>query len=123
MPELRPSPAGLKIGGYNLCYLRPEATLGTVTLDEYKAPVTASWQAGMGRVVCYTGEADGKYAGAIKNWDRVGDYYTSLARWTAAGSVSRSRAACRTSCRAIMSADPAAAASPRAKRRVKRSVR
>jgi Mg-chelatase subunit ChlD len=76
-------PEGLSLGGYNLCYLRPTATLGTVTLDEYKAPVAASWRAGAGRVVCYTGEADGKYAGDMARWDRVGDYFTSLARWTA----------------------------------------
>ena len=76
-------PAGLSIGGYNLCYLRPEATLATVTQDEYKAPVAASWRAGAGRVVCYTGEADGKYAGDIARWDTVGDYFTSLARWAA----------------------------------------
>jgi Mg-chelatase subunit ChlD len=76
-------PAGLKIGGYNLCYLRPGATLATVTEDEYKAPVAASWRAGAGRVICYTGEADGKYAGDITGWDRVGDYFTSLARWVA----------------------------------------
>ena len=74
-------PATLKIGGYNLCYLRPTATLGTVTLDEYKAPVTASWRVGSGRVVCYTGEADGQFAGPIARWDKVGDYFTSLARW------------------------------------------
>jgi Mg-chelatase subunit ChlD len=80
--ELR-SPANLKIGGYNLCYLRPEATLATVTLDEYKAPVAASWRAGAGRVVCYTGEADGKYAGGMAKWSNVGEYFTSLARWTA----------------------------------------
>jgi Mg-chelatase subunit ChlD len=71
------------IGGYNLCYLRPGATLATVTLDEYKAPVVAAWQAGIGRVLCYTGEADGKYTGAIAGWKEVGDYLTSLARWTA----------------------------------------
>jgi hypothetical protein len=69
------------IGGYNLCYLRPEATLGAVTLDEYKAPVVASWQAGIGRVVCYTGEADGKYTGAFAGWKDVGEFHTSLARW------------------------------------------
>jgi hypothetical protein len=34
-------------------------------------------------VICYTGEADGKYAGEITKWDRVGDYFTSLARWVA----------------------------------------
>jgi Mg-chelatase subunit ChlD/uncharacterized membrane protein len=76
-------PPGLSIGGYNLCYLRPGATMATVTQDEYKAPVAASWRAGAGRVVCYTGEADGKYAGDMARWERVGDYYTSLARWVA----------------------------------------
>lgn len=71
------------IGGYNLCYLKPEATLGTLTLDEYKAPIVASWQAGSGRVLCYTGEADGKYAGPITRWPDVGHYFCSLVRWTA----------------------------------------
>ncbi len=71
------------LGGYNLCYLRPSANLATVTLDEYSAPVVAAWQAGSGRVLCYTGEADGKYTGAMAAWKDVGDFYTSLARWTA----------------------------------------
>lgn len=70
------------IGGYNLCYIRPEATLAAVTEDEYKAPVVASWQAGLGRVLCYTGEADGKYTGDIAGWKDVGEFFTSLARWT-----------------------------------------
>jgi uncharacterized membrane protein len=71
------------VGGYNLCYLRPGATLGSVTLDEYKAPLVAAWRAGAGRVVCYTGEADGEFAGQMARWNRAGDYFTSLARWTA----------------------------------------
>jgi len=71
------------LGGYNLCYLRPRANLATVTLDEYKAPVVASWQAGSGRVLAYTGEADGEFTGAMAGWKDVGDFYTSLARWTA----------------------------------------
>ncbi|MFQ3649622.1 MAG: VWA domain-containing protein, partial [Gemmataceae bacterium] len=90
LPSLRtladaefPTPQGLSVGGYNLCYLRPEATLASVTLDEYKAPLVASWRAGAGRVVCYTGEADGKFLGAMGKWDRVGEFFTSLARWTA----------------------------------------
>jgi Mg-chelatase subunit ChlD len=77
------SPKGLSVGGYNLCYLKPDATLATITEDEYNAPIVAAWQAGAGRVVCYTGEADGKYAGAMARWDKVGEYFTSLARWTA----------------------------------------
>ena len=74
------------IGGYNLCYLRPDANLAAATLDEYKAPVVAAWQAGTGRVLCYTGEADGAHTGEIVNWERVGDFFTSLARWTAGDS-------------------------------------
>lgn len=70
------------IGGYNLCYLRPNANLATMTTDEYKAPVVASWQAGSGRVLCYTGEADGDYTGAIAGWGNAGEFFTSLARWT-----------------------------------------
>lgn len=71
------------LGGYNLCYLRPEANLGAITVDDYKAPVIASWQAGLGRVLCYTGEADGAYAGAIAKWKDAGELFTSIARWTA----------------------------------------
>jgi Mg-chelatase subunit ChlD len=71
------------IGGYNLTYLRDQARMGVFTEDEYKAPVVAAWQAGTGRVLCYTGEADGKYAGAITGWPDVGNFFTSLVRWTA----------------------------------------
>jgi Mg-chelatase subunit ChlD len=71
-----------RLGGYNLCYLRPGANLAAVTTDEYTAPVVAAWQAGAGRVLCYTGEADGKYTGPIAKWGQVGELFTSLARWT-----------------------------------------
>ena len=74
-----PSP----IGGYNLCYIRPDANLAAVTIDEYKAPVVAAWQAGIGRVLCYTGEADGAHTGPIAAWKDVGSFLTSLVRWTA----------------------------------------
>ncbi len=71
------------VGGYNLTYLRPEANLAAITTDEYKAPVVASWQAGGGRVLCYLGEADGQYAGAVAGWKDAGDFFTSMARWVA----------------------------------------
>jgi Mg-chelatase subunit ChlD len=71
------------IGGYNLTYLRPEANLAAITTDEYKAPVVASWQAGSGRVLCYLGEADGQYTGAVAGWKDAGDFFTSLTRWVA----------------------------------------
>jgi Mg-chelatase subunit ChlD/uncharacterized membrane protein len=71
------------IGGYNLTYLRPEASLALVTEDEYAAPAVAAWQAGSGRVLCYTGEADGPFAGAMAQWPQVGDFHATLARWSA----------------------------------------
>ncbi len=71
------------LGGYNLCYIRPQANLAAVTGDEYKAPVVASWNAGNGRVLCYLGEADGKYSGDLAKWNQAGEFYATLARWVA----------------------------------------
>lgn len=72
-----------KIGGYNLCYLRPNANLAAVTTDEYEAPLVASWQAGTGRALCYTGQANGPFTGDIAQWEEIGSFFTSLARWVA----------------------------------------
>ncbi|MEM7680792.1 MAG: VWA domain-containing protein [Planctomycetota bacterium] len=74
----------LDVGGYNLNYLKPEAQLALVTRDEYAAPLVASWQAGLGRVAVYTGEADGRFTGDIARWSQFGDLIASLARWAAA---------------------------------------
>jgi Mg-chelatase subunit ChlD len=71
------------LGGYNLCYIRPTANLAAVTSDEYKAPVVASWNAGNGRVLCYLGEADGKFSGDFAKWNQAGEFYSTLARWVA----------------------------------------
>jgi Mg-chelatase subunit ChlD len=78
-----PREAPPPLGGYNLCYLRPQANLAALTGDEYKAPVVASWNAGNGRVLCYLGEADGKYSGAFARWREAGEFYATLARWAA----------------------------------------
>ena len=71
------------VGGYNLAYLRGGATLAMVAKDEYHTPVVGAWNSGLGRVLCYTGEIDGKYTGPIGKWDRAGSFFTTLARWTA----------------------------------------
>ncbi len=71
------------VGGYNLTYLRDSAQQSVTTEDEYKAPVVASWIAGTGRVLCYTGQADGKHTGPIAKWNQLGDTLTGLVRWTA----------------------------------------
>ena len=79
----QPISAPPSLGGYNLCYIRPQANLAAVTGDEYKAPVVASWNAGNGRVLCYLGEADGKYSGDVAKWNQAGEFYATLARWVA----------------------------------------
>ncbi len=78
-----PAAAPPTLGGYNLCYIRPGANLAAVTGDEYKAPVVASWNAGNGRVLCYLGEADGKFSGNFGKWDQAGEFYSTIARWVA----------------------------------------
>lgn len=72
-----------QIGGYNLCYLRPGANLGVVSVDEYQAPILAAWPAGIGRVLCFTGEADGSHTGPLAAWPQAGEFFASMARWTA----------------------------------------
>ncbi len=79
----QPVTAPPSLGGYNLCYVRSQANLAAVTGDEYKAPVVASWNAGNGRVLCYLGEADGKYSGDFVKWNQAGEFYATLARWVA----------------------------------------
>ncbi len=71
------------VGGYNMAYLRPGATLAVVAEDEYKTPILGAWHSGLGRVLCYTGEMDGKYTGPIGRWDKAGSFLTTLGRWTA----------------------------------------
>lgn len=69
------------VGGYNLTYLREEATPAMVSVDRYEAPIAAAWQVGLGRTAVYTGEADGAFAGPIARWERIGDLLSSLTRW------------------------------------------
>ena len=77
------APTTFTIDGYNLCYLRNGAFIAAQTLDEYKAPIIAGWNASAGRVAAYTGEADGKYTGAIATSTEYEKMLTSITRWCA----------------------------------------
>ena len=52
-------------GGYNLCYLKPDATLAVASQDEYQAPWSAAWYRGLGRAAAITLEVDGEHSGAF----------------------------------------------------------
>lgn len=73
---------GFSLGGYNLCYARPGAVVAAQTDDELHAPVVAFWPVGLGRVMCYTGEINGKYTGGFAGYAQAGDLLVTLARWT-----------------------------------------
>lgn len=71
------------LGGYNLSYLRDGAQMLAVSQDEYAAPIVSGWQAGAGRVLCYSGEIDGAFTGPIANWAEYGGFLAGMVRWTA----------------------------------------
>jgi Mg-chelatase subunit ChlD len=73
------------LDGYNLTYLRPGATMGVVTADEYKAPVLAFWHRGLGRVASLTAEVDGKYSQRLNAWRDFHGFSVGLGRWLLGG--------------------------------------
>ena len=72
--------------GYNLSYLKPEATAGVISRDDYKAPWSAFWYRGLGRVAALSLEVDGKHSGAFGKWDGYNDFLITHARWLLGGS-------------------------------------
>jgi hypothetical protein len=77
-----PSPG---LDGYNLTYLRPGATMGVVTTDDYKAPVLAFWHRGLGRVASLTAEVDGQYSRRLNDWSGFQGFAVGLGRWLLGG--------------------------------------
>jgi len=73
------------LDGYNLTYLRPGATMGVVTTDEFRAPVLAFWHRGLGRIASLTAEVDGKYSQRLNAWKGFQGFAVGLARWTIGG--------------------------------------
>jgi len=73
------------VDGYNLSYLKPDATLGVVSQDEYAAPWSAFWYRGLGRAAAITAEVDGQYSGAFGQWEEYADFLITHARWLLGG--------------------------------------
>ncbi len=69
------------VDGYNLSYLKQEATMGVVSKDEYKAPLSAFWYRGLGRVAALTVEMDGEFSGDLISWEGYSDFVITHARW------------------------------------------
>ena len=71
------------VDGYNLSYLRPEATAAAFSGDDYRAPLVAYWQRGAGRVAAVSFPLGGEFSQRVRAWDRYGDFAQTLARWVA----------------------------------------
>ena len=67
-------------GGYNLSYLRPEATAAVLSQDEYQAPWSSFWYRGLGRVSAITLEVDGSFSGHFGSWDQYEDFLITHVR-------------------------------------------
>ena len=72
-------------GGYNLSYLRPEATAAVLSGDEYQAPWSSFWYRGLGRVSALTLEVDGSFSGQFGTWDQYEDFLVTHVRWLLGG--------------------------------------
>jgi len=74
------------VDGYNLSYLKSDATPVVVTQDEYTAPLSAVWYRGIGRAAALCLEVDGQYSGQFGRWDNYEDFLITHARWLMSGS-------------------------------------
>ena len=72
-------------GGYNLSYLRPEATAAVLSQDEYQAPWSSFWYRGLGRVSAITLEVDGNFSGQFGTWNQYEDFLVTHVRWLLGG--------------------------------------
>lgn len=69
------------LGGYNLTYLRSEATAGAITTDENAAPVFAMAYRGLGRTAAFTGQIGGSFGSDVVAWNQFGAFFASVSRW------------------------------------------
>ena len=67
--------------GYNLSYLKPDATAAAFSGDEYAAPLVAYWQRGLGRTAAVSFPLGGEYSERVRGWAGYGDFLQTLARW------------------------------------------
>ncbi len=84
MGELTPG-AFPSVDGYNLSYLKTDATAAVLSLDEYQAPMSAFWYHGLGRASALCIEVDGQYSGRFGQWESYEDFLITHARWLMGG--------------------------------------
>jgi len=69
------------VDGYNLSYLKPEATAAAFSMDEYASPLISYWQRGTGRTAAVSFPLGGDFSERVRNWGAYGDFMQTLMRW------------------------------------------
>jgi uncharacterized membrane protein len=69
------------VDGYNLSYLKPDATSALFSKDEYQAPLVAFWQRGVGRAAAVTFPLGGDFSQRVRGWSDYGNFDRTLVRW------------------------------------------
>mgnify|MGYP003694598189 CR=1 FL=1 len=110
------------LDGYNLTYLRPGATMGVVTTDEYQAPVLAFWHRGLGRVASLTAEVGRAVFAAAERVERLSGFAVG-ARPLAARRRSAVGVQATSNARAARASSASISIRPRARRRRTRCAR
>lgn len=80
------SPQSLKwpteVDAYNLNYLKNDASSALLSRDEYKAPLVAFWQRGVGRAAAVSFPLGGPHSERVRSWEEYGKFIKTLVRWT-----------------------------------------
>jgi len=69
------------VDGYNLSYLKPDATAALFSKDEYQAPLVAFWQRGLGRAAAVSFPLGGDFSQRVRTWNDYGNFNRTLVRW------------------------------------------
>jgi hypothetical protein len=72
-----------QVDGYNLSYLREEATAHLLSTDEYDAPLVATARRGLGRSAAVSFPTGGDHSQSVREWTGFGDFIQTLGRWLA----------------------------------------
>ena len=69
------------VDGYNLSYLRPNASAAALSADAYQAPLVAFWHRGIGRVAAVTFPLAGIGNSQVQAWPDYAMFNQTLLRW------------------------------------------
>ena len=70
-----------QVDGYNLAYGRPSASVAALSVDDYRAPLTAFWQRGVGRTAAVTFPLAGDFSQRARAWPHYASLIHTLTRW------------------------------------------